>query len=46
LKKLSQFEGVGIYYSANFVEAQLCGGEKVIVVGGGNVAGQAAPFLA
>jgi thioredoxin reductase (NADPH) len=46
LKNLSRFEGTGIYYGATFVEAQLCGGEEVIVVGGGNSAGQAAVFLA
>jgi thioredoxin reductase (NADPH) len=45
-KNLSRFEGAGIYYGATFVEAQLCGGEDVIVVGGGNSAGQAAVFLA
>jgi thioredoxin reductase (NADPH) len=44
-KKLSRFEGAGVYYGATFVEAQLCG-EEVIVVGGGNSAGQAAVFLA
>ena len=43
---LAQFEGAGVYYGATFVEAQLCGGEEVIVVGGGNSAGQAAVFLA
>jgi thioredoxin reductase (NADPH) len=43
---LSRFEGAGIYYGATFVEAQLCSGEEVIVVGGGNSAGQAAVFLA
>jgi thioredoxin reductase (NADPH) len=46
LKNLSSFEGAGIYYGATFVEAQLCDGEEVIVVGGGNSAGQAAVFLA
>jgi thioredoxin reductase (NADPH) len=45
LENLSRFEGAGVYYGATFVEAQLCGGE-VIVVGGGNSAGQAAVFLA
>ena len=46
LENLSQFEGSGVYYGATFLEAQLCGGEEVIVVGGGNSAGQAAVFLA
>ena len=46
LQNLSQFEGAGIYYGATFVERQLCGGDEVIVVGGGNSAGQAAVFLA
>ena len=46
LENLSQFEGAGVYYGATFVEAQLCGGDEVIVVGGGNSAGQAAVFLA
>jgi thioredoxin reductase (NADPH) len=46
LENLSRFEGAGIYYGATSVEAQLCGGEEVIVVGGGNSAGQAAVFLA
>ena len=45
-KNLSRFEGAGVYYGATFVEAQLCNGEEVIVVGGGNSAGQAAVFLA
>ncbi len=40
-KKLSRFESAGVYYGATFVEAQLCDGEEVIVVGGGNSAGQA-----
>jgi thioredoxin reductase (NADPH) len=47
LENLSRFEGAGIYYGATFVEAQLCGKEEeVIVIGGGNSAGQAAVFLA
>jgi len=46
LENLSSFEGAGVYYGATFVEAQLCDGEEVIVVGGGNSAGQAAVFLA
>lgn len=46
LENLSQFEGAGVYYGATFVERQLCSGEEVIVVGGGNSAGQAAVFLA
>jgi thioredoxin reductase (NADPH) len=45
-KNLLRFEGAGVYYGATFVEAQICGGEEVIVVGGGNSAGQAAIFLA
>lgn len=46
LPNLAQFEGAGIYYGATFMEAQICKGEEVIVVGGGNAAGQAAVFLA
>jgi thioredoxin reductase (NADPH) len=46
LENLASFEGVGVYYGATFVEAQLCKGDDVIVVGGGNSAGQAAVFLA
>ena len=46
LENLSRFEGVGVYYGATFIEAQLCKDEEVIVVGGGNSAGQAAVFLA
>ena len=45
-KNLSRFECAGVYYAATFVEAQLCAGEEVIVIGGGNSAGQAAVFLA
>ena len=46
LDNLTRFEGAGVYYGATFIEAQLCKGEDVIVVGGGNSAGQAAVFLA
>src|SRR5438876_1768012 len=43
---LPRFEGAGVYYAATFMEAQLCAGEEVVVVGAGNSAGQAAVFLA
>ena len=46
LANLEQFEGVGVYYSATFMESQLCAGDEIIVVGGANSAGQAAVFLA
>src|SRR5437867_616656 len=46
LRDLDRFEGLGIYYGATQVEANLCQDEEVIVVGGGNSAGQAAVFLA
>jgi thioredoxin reductase (NADPH) len=46
LANLSQFEGAGVYYGATPMEAQLCVDDEVIVVGGGNSAGQAAVFLA
>ncbi|MGH8644587.1 MAG: FAD-dependent oxidoreductase [Gammaproteobacteria bacterium] len=46
LENLSRFEGTGVYYGATFMEAQLCRDEEVVVVGGGNSAGQAAVFLA
>jgi len=45
LPNLAQFEGVGVYYGATQVEAQVCRNEEVIIVGGGNSAGQAAVFL-
>ena len=40
-----KFEGLGVYYGATHVEALMCAKEEVIVVGGGNSAGQAAVFL-
>ena len=40
-----KYEGQGIHYAATAMEGQLCGGEEVVVVGGGNSAGQAAVFL-
>ncbi len=46
IPNLAQFEGAGVYYGATFVEAQVCRGSEVVVVGGGNSAGQAAVFLA
>ena len=46
IPNLARFEGAGVYYAATFMEAQLCGGDEVVVVGGGNSAGQAAVFLA
>ncbi len=42
---LVRFEGLGVYYGATAMEAQLCRGRDVVVVGGGNSAGQAAVFL-
>ena len=41
-----QYEGRGVYYAATTVEAEMCRGSEVVVVGGGNSAGQAAVFLA
>jgi thioredoxin reductase (NADPH) len=45
LENLAKFEGQGIYYGATYIEAQLCGNDEAIVVGGGNSAGQAAVYL-
>lgn len=42
---LEQFEGVGVYYGATQVEAEVCAGQAIAIVGGGNSAGQAAIFL-
>jgi thioredoxin reductase (NADPH) len=46
VENLKKFEGNGIYYAATFMESQLCGGDEVVVIGGGNSAGQAAIYLA
>ncbi|HEV2490474.1 MAG TPA: NAD(P)/FAD-dependent oxidoreductase, partial [Candidatus Acidoferrales bacterium] len=45
IANLEKFEGQGIYYGATYMESQLCEQEEIIVVGGGNSAGQAAVFL-
>ena len=45
LANCAAFEGAGIHYAATGMEAALCADEDVIVVGGGNSAGQAAVFL-
>jgi thioredoxin reductase (NADPH) len=45
IPNLEKFKGQGVYYAATYMESQLCGGEAVVVVGGGNSAGQAAVFL-
>ena len=45
LPSLARFEGAGVFYSATHLEGQLCEGQEVAIVGGGNSAGQAAVFL-
>jgi thioredoxin reductase (NADPH) len=45
LARLTEFEGVGVYYAATQMEAQACRASPVAIVGGGNSAGQAALFL-
>ncbi len=45
LPRLAEFEGVGIYYAATENEARYCRDTEVVVIGGGNSAGQAAMFL-
>lgn len=45
-ENLERFEGVGVYYAATDLEARACAGSPVLVVGGGNSAGQAALHLA
>ncbi len=46
IDELSKFNGAGVYYLATPMEAQLCKGETVMIVGAGNSAGQAAVYLA
>jgi len=45
IENLQRFEGTGVYYGATAIESQICRGDEVVVVGGGNSAGQAAVFL-
>ncbi|MEM8987997.1 MAG: FAD-dependent oxidoreductase [Pseudomonadota bacterium] len=45
LAQAERFEGQGVYFGATAMEARLCAGEEVIVIGGGNSAGQAAVYL-
>ncbi|HVX97118.1 MAG TPA: FAD-dependent oxidoreductase [Polyangia bacterium] len=45
LPSLPRFEGAGVFYSATRLEGQLCAGEEIAIVGGGNSAGQAAVYL-
>ena len=46
IENIASFNGAGVYYLATPMEAQMCKGEDVIIVGGGNSAGQAAVYLA
>jgi thioredoxin reductase (NADPH) len=46
VKDLESYEGITVFYAAGPPEAQLCGGQRVGVIGGGNSAGQAAVWLA
>jgi thioredoxin reductase (NADPH) len=46
LPRLDEFQGSGIYYSATYMEAAFCNNQELVIVGGGNSAGQAAVFLA
>src|ERR1700716_1155448 len=45
IEKLDRFEGRGVWYWASPVEARLCAEQEIVLVGGGNSAGQAAVFL-
>ena len=46
MEDLERFEGAGVYYAATDLEARICAPAHVLVVGGGNSAGQAAIYLA
>ena len=46
VEDLDRFEGAGVYYAATDLEARVCDGTSVLVIGGGNSAGQAALYLA
>ncbi len=45
VEDLNRFEGAGVYYAATDLEARVCTGSSVVVIGGGNSAGQAAIYL-
>jgi thioredoxin reductase (NADPH) len=45
LENAGDYEGRGIYFGATYMEARMCGQQDVVIVGGGNSAGQAAVFL-
>jgi len=46
IDECERFDGCGVYYAATYSEAKICAGQDVVIVGGGNSAGQAAVFLA
>jgi thioredoxin reductase (NADPH) len=46
IPNLDRFKNAGIYFGATFLEGQLCEAQEIVIVGGGNSAGQAAVFLA
>jgi thioredoxin reductase (NADPH) len=43
--RIGELEGISVYYAATWMEAQFCAGDPIVIVGGGNSAGQAAVFL-
>ena len=45
IANLEKFEGLGVYYGATYMEAQLCHDREIVVLGGGNSAGQAAVYM-